>query len=101
MDTLAKVPYSGKFLWEKTFANFVNERPHIFLAKIEHRRCGHWAFSNLQKNSRNLTLKPFANIFSHENFPLYGIKSNATLPSPWRCIYDKTKLVSRAGILQG
>ena len=43
------VPYSGKFSWEKIFANFANWRPlaKIFFTKIEHCRCGHWAFSNL------------------------------------------------------
>ena len=65
------VPYSGKCSWEKIFTNFVNQRllAKKFFTKIEHCRCGYWAFNKFFTKSY---FEAIRKNFSHENFPLYG-----------------------------
>ena len=73
------VPCSRKFSWEKIFAN---SRPlvKILFAKIEHCRCGHWAFSN----SQNFSEKSYFETI-RENFPLYGNILKVTLLALENC----------------
>ena len=66
-----------------------------FFSRIDHCKCSHWAFSyqySRKKFPQNLTLKPFAKIFSHECFTLYG--NNRVLYTSTYTSYEKAISVS-------